>query len=76
MSAEYDKERTAALIREAQEITRHLKVETEGLEEQVARVLDGGEEEAGSPAESQKVAANASIAKGAIAVKSGWSFWR
>jgi len=76
MSAEYDKERTAALVKEAQEITSHLKIETEDLRRQMARVLDGGEDETAGPVKSQKVVENASIAEGAIAAKSGWSFWR
>ena len=42
MSIEYDKDRTAALIKEAHDITDHLKIEIEGLRKQVACVLAGG----------------------------------
>jgi hypothetical protein len=76
MSAEYDKDRTAALVKEAQEITSHLKVETEGLKRQMARVLDGDEEAAVGPTASHKVVESASSTTAATAAKSGWSFWR
>ena len=66
MSAEYDRERTAALLKEAQEITSQLKVEAEGLARQMATVLDGREDEAPDPPERQKAAT----------ARSGWWFWR
>ena len=65
MNIDYDKERAAALVREAQEITRHLKVEAEGLKQQIARVLHGGEDD------SQKVADVSNVR-----AKPGWAFWR
>jgi hypothetical protein len=64
MIIEYDKERAAALVREAQEITRDLKVEAEGLKQQIARVLHGEDD-------SQKVADVSNMR-----AKSGWAFWR
>jgi hypothetical protein len=68
MSVEYDKDR---LIKEAQVITNHLKVEMEGLRRQVACVLDGGKDETGdAPTDDQ------SMAKRTIAAKFGWSLWR
>ena len=66
MSAEFDKERTAALLKEAQEITSHLKVETEVLKRQMARVLDGREDEASD----QPAGHNA------VTAASRWRFWR
>ena len=42
MGPAFDKERTSALLKEAQAITSHLKLETKILERQMARVLDGG----------------------------------
>jgi hypothetical protein len=66
MRAEYDKERTAALLKEAQEITSHLKVETEALKRHMARVLDGREAETLDLPEAQK----------AVTATSGWWFWR
>ena len=41
----YDREKTAALIKQAQDITWLLKAETESLRRQMGRVLKGGEEE-------------------------------
>ena len=66
MSAEFDKERTAALLKEAQEITSHLKVETEVLKRQMARVLDGREDETSDQPAGHK----------AVATASRWRFWR
>ena len=66
MRAQYDKERTAALLKEAQEITSHLKVETEALKGQMARVLNGREDEASDQPEAEK----------AVTATSGWWFWR
>ena len=66
MSAEFDKERTAALLKEAQEVTSHLKVETEVLKRQMARVLDDREDEASDQPAGQK----------AVMAASRWRFWR
>ena len=66
MSAEFDKERTAALLKEAQEVTSHLKVETEVLKRQMARVLDDREDEASDQPAGQK----------AVTAASRWRFWR
>ena len=66
MSAEFDKERTAALLKEAQEITSHLKVETEVLKRQMARVLDGREDETSDQPAGHK----------AVTAASRWRFWR
>jgi hypothetical protein len=68
MQEGYDREKTAALIKEAREITNHLKAETEGLKRQMARMLHGGEDETVGMEEGQKALA--------IAAKPGWSFWR
>jgi hypothetical protein len=45
MSDVYDKERTAALIKEARQITADFKVETESIKRQMDRVLEGGGDE-------------------------------
>jgi len=66
MSPEYDRERTAALLKEAQELTTQLKVEAEVLARQMATVLDGGEDETTDPPERQK----------ATTARSRWWFWR
>jgi len=66
MSAEYDRERTAALLKEAQEITSRLKVEAEVLARQMATVLDGREDETPDPPQGQKT----------VTARSGWWFWR
>ena len=76
MTPEYEKEKSAALVREAHEITRHLKVEIDGLTRQMARVLDGGEDERVGANGRQEIAAGTAIVKGAKVAKSGWLFWR
>ena len=68
MGAEFDKERTVALLKEAQEITSHLRIETQVLERQMARVLDGREEE---PLVDPPV-----VAKVAAGATWNWRFWR
>jgi hypothetical protein len=45
MAEEYDRERTAALIKEAREITAQLKDEAEKIKVQMNRVLEGGGDE-------------------------------
>ena len=64
MEVVYDKERAAALIKAAQEITGHLKTETEGIKQQMARVLEGDEDD------------EATVIAEARPVKSRWRFWR
>jgi hypothetical protein len=68
MGVEFNKERTVALLKEAQEITSHLRIETKVLERQMARVLDGREEE---PLVDQPVVANATAG-----TTWNWRFWR
>ena len=76
MGEEYDKERTAALIKEGQEITAHLKVETQTIKRQMERVLEGGEEETLDAPEGEKVGDEPTIVEAASEVKSRWRFWR
>ena len=68
MGAEFDKERTVALLKEAQEITSHLRIETQVLERQMARVLDGRE---GEPLVDPPV-----VAEVAAVATWNWRFWR
>jgi hypothetical protein len=68
MGGGYDKERTDALLKEAQEITAHLRIETKVLERQMAKVLDGQEDEAVDNA--------TVVAKAAVGATWNWRFWR
>jgi hypothetical protein len=74
MSEEYDRERTAALIKEAQQITADLKVETEEIKIEVTRILNGdeGEDVLLDEAEAERVPHHADLL-GATPPK---SFWR
>lgn len=54
MGVEYDRERSATLIKEAQELIGHLKAETEGIKRQMERVLDGGDDETLDAPEGEK----------------------
>jgi hypothetical protein len=76
MGEEYNKERTAALIKEGQEIAAHLKVETQTIKRQMERVLEGGEEETLDALEGEKVEDEPTIVEAASEVKSRWRFWR
>jgi hypothetical protein len=76
MGEEYDKEKTAALIKEAQEITADLKVETQTIQRQMERVLEGGEEETLGAPEGERVGDEPTVAEAASEVKSHWRFWR
>ena len=76
MGEEYDKERSATLIKEAQEIIGHLKAETDGIKRQMERVLDGGEEETSDTPEGEKAAGDEIILEKAHPAKSRWRFWR
>jgi len=77
MGEEYDKARTAALIKEGQEITAHLKVETQTIKRQMERVLEGREEESLDAPEGEKVFGDEpTMVQAASEVKSRWRFWR
>jgi hypothetical protein len=73
MQEEYDRKKTAALIKEAHEITHHLKAETESLKRQMARVLEGDEDE---PIGAPETRLDASISNEQGVGKSFWQFWR
>jgi hypothetical protein len=81
----YDKEKTAALIKEAQAITAGLKCEIGKLQTQMGRVLDDRQvemdevDQAGSdPREvrGEQLAVAATIVKDGGAGKPFWWFWR
>jgi hypothetical protein len=76
MTDVYDKERTAALIKEARQLTAELKVETEKIKSQMENVLEGGEDEFLDVREGEKAAPDASILEGVVPRKSAWRFWR
>ena len=73
----YDKERTAALIKEARHITADLKVEAERIKIEMTRVLTGDEydDELLDGPEAEKVANDADFS-GPTPPKSFWRFWR
>jgi len=73
MQDDYDREKCLALVKEAHEITHHLKVETESIKRQIGRVLEGGEDESLDALEGT-LAANI-LKEGAVG-KSFWQFWR
>ena len=75
MSDVYDKERTAALIKEARQLTADLKVEVQEIQTQMGRVLEGDEDEK-LALESANPADDASILEGVVPRKSAWRFWR
>jgi hypothetical protein len=71
LAEEYDKERSAALIKEARDIMAHLKDETEKLKTQMERVFEGGEDE-----EIEKAADEVSILEGVVPRKVSWRLFR
>jgi hypothetical protein len=75
MSDEYDKERTAALIKEARQLTADLKVEVIEIETQMGRVLEGDEDEKLDPPEMEIVADDVDFLK-VTPPKFFWRFWR
>ena len=64
MEVVYDKARAVALIKAAQQITGHLKTETEGIKQQLARVIEGEDDD------------EASVIAEARPVKTRWRLWR
>ena len=71
MQEDYDRGKCAALVKEGREIADQLKAETESIRRQMARVLEGGEDEPLDALERTR-GANVSQAAG----KSLWQFWR
>jgi hypothetical protein len=69
MEDEYDRQRSAALIKEARELTAELKVEVGKIHTQMGRVLDGPVEDADE--DHPPVASDASQIG-----KPFWRFWR
>jgi hypothetical protein len=72
MPEDYDRRKCAALVKEAREITDHLKAETESIRRQIARVLEGGEDE---PLDALEGTRGANISE-REAGRSFWQFWR
>ena len=72
MQDQYDKQKTAALIKEAQEITCQLRAETESLERQMEKVLCGGEDEPLGALEGNA----ANVVHDGAGRKSFWQLWR
>jgi hypothetical protein len=69
MEDEYDRQQSAALIKEARELTAELKVEVGKIHTQMGRVLDGRLEDAD---EDQPPVASGASQSG----KPFWRFWR
>jgi hypothetical protein len=76
MAEEYDKERAAALIKEARELTSHLKDEAEKIKAQMERVLEGGEDEFLDAQEGEKPSPEHNILEGVVPRKPFWKVWR
>jgi hypothetical protein len=72
MPEDYDRRKCAALVKEAREITDHLKAEAESIRRQMARVLEGGEDE---PLDALEGARGAKVSE-REAGRSFWQFWR
>lgn len=73
MQENYDRGKCAALVKEGREITDLLKAETESIRRQMARVLEGGEDE---PLDELEGTRGASTLEEGAAGKSFWQFWR
>jgi hypothetical protein len=73
MQEDYDPEKCAALVKEGREITDLLKAETESIRRQMARALEGGEDE---PLDALEATRGASTVEEGAAGKSFWQFWR
>ena len=73
----YDRERIAALIKEARHITADLKDETEKIKIEMTRVLSGDEDDDAllDGPEAEKFADDADFS-GVTPPKSFWRFWR
>jgi len=72
----HDRERTAALIKEARQLTADLKVEVKEIETQMGRVLEGDEDEISDALESENAAHDADFSEERSAPKFFWRFWR
>jgi len=77
MTVVYDRERVAALIKAARQITDDLKDETEKIKIEMTRVLNGDEYDDAllDGPEAEKVANDADFS-GRTPPKSFWRFWR
>ena len=73
MQEDYDRGKCAALVKEGREITDLLKAETESIRRQMARALEGGEDE---PLDALEATRGASTVEEGATGKSFWQFWR
>jgi hypothetical protein len=71
----YDKERTAALIEEARQISADLKIETERIGIEMSRVLGDDEDAPLDGSEAEKVVNDPDFS-GVTPPRSFWRFWR
>ena len=71
MQVDYDREECVALVKEAHQITSHLKAETEHLDSQIGRVLEGGDDELSSERVETRDGHN--LGEGTVS-KSFWQF--
>jgi len=76
MPEEYNRERIDQLIKEAREITAHLRAETEKIKAEMARVVDGEDEADVNEPDGEKAALDASILAEIAPKKSSWWRWR
>lgn len=73
MQVDYDREKCVVLVKEAHQITSHLKAETEHLDRLIGRVLEGGDDEL--PSERVEARDGQNLGEGAVS-KAFWQFWR
>jgi hypothetical protein len=73
MQVDYDREKCVALVKEAHQITSHLKAETKHLDRQIGRVLEGGDDDL--PSERVGARDRRNLGEGEVS-KSFWHFWR
>ena len=73
MTGEYDKERTAALIKQARDLTAQLKAETEEIKTHMETVVDGPDARLD---EGEEAGLDATILAEVAAKRTLWWRWR
>jgi hypothetical protein len=76
MSEVYDRERTAALIKEARQLTAALKVEAEKIKIELTKVLEPDEAELVQALDESNEACDGDLPEEKSAPKFFWRFWR